>query len=32
VIVAALFLGFFLVGWRAAFAVVERRRTAPTGA
>ncbi len=32
VIVAALFLGFFLVGWRVAFAVAERRRTAPTGA
>jgi uncharacterized membrane protein (GlpM family) len=32
VIVATLFLGFFLVGWRAAFAVIERRRTAPSGA
>jgi hypothetical protein len=32
VIVATLFLGFFLVGWRAAFAVIDRRRSAPSGA
>jgi hypothetical protein len=25
--VATLFLGFFIVGWRAVFMLIERRRT-----
>ena len=27
IIVATLFLGFFIVGWRAVFMLIERRRT-----
>jgi len=30
IIVATLFLGFFIVGWRVAFAAIERRRTTVT--
>ncbi len=31
VVVAAAFLALFLVGWRAAFAVIDRRRAVPSG-
>ena len=31
VIVAAAFLALFLVGWRVAFAVIDRRRAVPSG-
>ena len=32
VIVATIFLGVFLVGWRAGFGLLERRRTQSSGA
>jgi hypothetical protein len=32
VIVATLFLGVFIIGWRLVFAAIDRRRSIPSGA